>query len=110
VLDFINKAGLMRGKPLRVEDIDAILQSLVYDARLEITRGVQCGPGEARAYKLLETCHEFAPHHVQVPCSVCPMFADCAPDAEINPQSCEYLDRWLRHPGAPAGSNEELSW
>eukprot|EP00962_Isochrysis_galbana_P021022 scaffold6181_cov129-Isochrysis_galbana.AAC.7 len=111
VLDYFNRSGLVRGKPLRVSDIDDILQSLVYDARLEITRGgMSSGLGEARTYKLLEASHDFAPHHVQVPCSVCPMFADCTPDAEINPQSCEYLDRWLRHPGAPASSGEELSW
>lgn len=110
VLDFINRTGLVRGKPLAVGDIDAILQSLVYDARLEITRGVSSGPGEARTYKLLEMSHDFAPHHVHVPCSICPMFDVCAPDAEINPQSCEYIARWLSHPGAPAGSGEELSW
>lgn len=35
VHDFIRTSGLIKGKQLRPQDIEAVLQSLVYDARLE---------------------------------------------------------------------------
>ena len=33
--EFIRDSGLIRGKPLQLADIRAILESLVYDARIE---------------------------------------------------------------------------
>ena len=34
---FIGESGLIRGKQLRLEDIESVLQALVYDARAEVT-------------------------------------------------------------------------
>ena len=41
VADFVRESGLIRGKPLKLEDIRSILESLVYDARLEVAT-VRC--------------------------------------------------------------------
>jgi len=114
VLDFITSTGLIRGKPLRLGDIDSILQSLVYDARLEMTRDISSALGGCTTYKLLQLDNAFAPNHTRVPCAVCPSFNECMPGAEVNPEDCDYLTRWLDRAGAPgmhggmAGS--EFSW
>ena len=40
---FICESGLVRGKQLRLEDVDSVLQTLVYDARAEITKDPRSG-------------------------------------------------------------------
>ena len=40
---FIGESGLIRGKQLRLEDVDAVLQTLVYDARAEVTHDPRHG-------------------------------------------------------------------
>ena len=37
VCEFIRTSGLIKGKPLRLQDIESVLNSLVYDARIEVT-------------------------------------------------------------------------
>ena len=113
VLDFITTSGLIRGKPLGLTDIDSILQSLVFDARLEITRDISTALGGQRSYKLLQLDHSFAPNHTRVPCFVCPSFDQCMPGADVNPEDCEYLTRWIAHGSSAAigaGNSAELSW
>mmetsp|Transcript_46276 Transcript_46276/g.142773 ORF Transcript_46276/g.142773 Transcript_46276/m.142773 type:complete len:319 (+) Transcript_46276:103-1059(+) len=55
VRDFITSSGLIRGKPLSLSDVDSVLQSLVFDAKLEITgRCDLSGGGEGKEYKYLQ--------------------------------------------------------
>ena len=49
VHEFINGSGLIRGQELRPQDIEAVLQALVYDARIEVTASVPPGGAGAGA-------------------------------------------------------------
>ena len=104
VADFVRESGLVRGKPLKLEDIRSILESLVYDARLEVARDAYTGKDDDALYRLinLETC---ITKYSCVPCAVCPVFNDCHDEGDISPSKCEYLTTWLERTG-----DFDLSW
>merc|ERR1712205_259972 len=37
---------------------------------------------------------------LQIPCWSCPVKDQCHPTGRINPQSCEYMTRWLHSPNS----------
>lgn len=43
---------------------------------------------------------------LSIPCWSCPVREECHPQGEINPQSCEYVTRWLRPDLAPSGTSQ----
>ena len=47
---FINESGLVRGKQLRLEDIDSVLRTLVYDARAEMVHDPRPAPSMSTAW------------------------------------------------------------
>ncbi|KAF5839723.1 RNA polymerase Rpc34 subunit-domain-containing protein [Dunaliella salina] len=77
---------------LRDEDIHSIIQTLVYDGRVDTV-----------ADEFDEEDH-FTPimHPVppataftSIPCGVCPVFSECRDDGVVSPATCEYFDKWL---------------
>ena len=105
VHDFIRDQGVVRGKPLQLADIRAILESLVYDARLEQVRDpYTAGRRENAMYKPVLKMDSAQGAYTSVPCAVCPSFRECREDGEVCPSKCEYMTRWLEH---AAG---DLSW
>jgi len=35
------------------------------------------------------------PAYNQIPCSICPVFAECSDEGDITPAKCPYLTNWL---------------
>ena len=99
VHEYINSSGVVKGKPMSLEDVTQVLESLVYDAKLEIvvksakTAGSQLAKEKEVTYKslLLNEIHK----PFSVPCMVCPVAEDCYEGGNVNPASCVYLTDWL---------------
>jgi len=81
---FIMKLGVSRVK-LDVEDIRCILETLIYDGKVEQVNG---------RYKAVRI-KPFRNPLTDVPCGSCPVFKFCTPSGPVNPSTCEYFTRWL---------------
>lgn len=100
---------------LRHEDVQMILDALVFAAKLEQVqvhmpasrstalgagakgagpRGGASASGSVKAYKSLHTTGVLNALAL-VPCSVCSLVASCQEAHQISPESCEYFTRWL---------------
>lgn len=112
VHEFINSSGLIRGKQLRPADMDEVLQSLVYDARLEQDRGGGPAPSSSshasshgsskaggegsgvlyRAVPALHSIEARARAFTRLPPPEC----DCPACTEISPNdTCHTMTAWL---------------
>nr|XP_061791828.1 DNA-directed RNA polymerase III subunit RPC6-like isoform X2 [Nerophis lumbriciformis] len=85
---------------LSMEDIETILDTLVYDGKAEpdvmaAKEGTPgCVDGRLKLYRAVEPV--LAPAAlVRTPCGLCPVFEDCHEGGEISPSTCVYLDQWL---------------
>jgi len=74
-----------------VGDIEQILETLIYDDKIEVVK-----EGEVKTYYS-------RPRFGNVlgidsfPCGICPVFKECTPDGPINPSSCVYITNWLNN-------------
>ncbi len=92
VLQYIDNLGISKVK-LRVEDIEAILETLVYDGKVERSMGVSEGSG--KVYRAVESLVPTV-GLMRVPCGGCPVARDCSPAmGEVNPSKCKYIKDWL---------------
>jgi DNA-directed RNA polymerase III subunit RPC6 len=82
--------------PLAQDDIQQLLDMLVYDQRIEkILSG-----SEGVAYKMSRRAavlEEFGIENplVQAPCGRCPVFELCEEGGPVGPSNCEYFREWL---------------
>mmetsp|Transcript_8655 Transcript_8655/g.23255 ORF Transcript_8655/g.23255 Transcript_8655/m.23255 type:complete len:285 (-) Transcript_8655:628-1482(-) len=77
---------------LRDEDIHSIIQTLVYDGRVDT---VADEFDEEDHYTPI--MHPVPPvtAFTSIPCGVCPVFSECRDDGVVSPATCEYFDKWL---------------
>ena len=69
---FIGESGLIRGKQLRIEDVDAVLQTLVYDACAEVMHDPRHGSENVyRVVQKLASVDEMVDSLMTLPPSVC---------------------------------------
>lgn len=75
---------------LRLEDIEAILETLVFDGKVE--KNVK--ENNKKCYRSIE---RLVPTTglVRIPCGVCPVSNNCGDIGAINPTKCVYLRDWL---------------
>jgi DNA-directed RNA polymerase III subunit RPC6 len=92
ILDRLIASSVIEANCLALEDLEMIMQMLVYDGRLEVERGPSGGshpryrPGlEVPSYN----------HLTETPCGVCPVVSQCSPGGLISPESCPYIKDWL---------------
>jgi DNA-directed RNA polymerase III subunit RPC6 len=97
---------------LTVEEIEAILETLVYDGKIEM-RMVSDGDEKIKTYRTVETLLSSAAI-VRIPCGVCPVIKivlfflslllskrfyqvieKCGTVGEVQPKNCAYYDQWL---------------
>ncbi|EFX74818.1 hypothetical protein DAPPUDRAFT_324023 [Daphnia pulex] len=78
---------------LTVEEIEAILETLVYDGKIEM-RMVSDGDERIKTYRIVETLLSSAAI-VRIPCGVCPVIEKCGTTGEVQPKNCAYYDQWL---------------
>ncbi|KAK1875902.1 DNA-directed RNA polymerase III subunit RPC6 [Dissostichus eleginoides] len=85
---------------LSMDDIETILNTLIYDGKVELTviaakeGTVGSVDGQMKLYRgvnavLLPT------GMVRTPCGLCPVFDDCQEGGEISPSNCIYMTEWL---------------
>ncbi|KAK6638888.1 hypothetical protein RUM43_007158 [Polyplax serrata] len=89
VWKFISELGVSRVK-LSVEDIETILDTIVYDGKIEKAIDVDL----TKMYRAVEPLLP-APGIVRTPCGVCPVFQFCGDVGSVTPRKCEYLREWL---------------
>ncbi|XP_033127297.1 DNA-directed RNA polymerase III subunit RPC6-like [Anneissia japonica] len=97
VWKYISELGISKVE-LSVEDIETILNTLIYDGRIEMTlmagQGGSVDSGEVKLYRSVEMLIEPA-GIMRVPCGVCPVFDQCNEGAIISPSNCVYMSEWL---------------
>lgn len=94
VLQFILELGISKVK-LSVEDIESILDTLVYDAKVEKRVSVAISGGQTnKLYRYIEPLANDT-GFMRMPCSVCPVYNDCREGTAISPSKCSYFVQWF---------------
>ncbi|EFN85335.1 probable DNA-directed RNA polymerase III subunit RPC6 [Harpegnathos saltator] len=75
---------------LSVEDIEMLLNALVYDGKIEKT-ATEEGNFMYRAIQPLLS----SPGLIKAPCGICPVRKNCSNVGEVTPIKCEYITKWL---------------
>ncbi|CAD5111375.1 DgyrCDS691 [Dimorphilus gyrociliatus] len=90
---FICELGISKVK-LEVEDIETIMNTLIYDGKVEFT---VVPNGDGSQLKIYRAVVSVVPTSgfVRTPCGVCPVFNDCYEDWDISPSNCQYMNDWL---------------
>lgn len=89
VWKFISDLGISKVK-LSVEDLEMILNTLVYDGKVE--RSVS-GEGN-NLYRAIQSLLE-PPGLIKSPCGVCPVRKNCCDVGDVTPTKCQYITEWL---------------
>ncbi|CAF0734170.1 unnamed protein product [Adineta ricciae] len=94
----INEMGIATVS-LTVQDIESILNTLIYDGKIEKTTVASTtttaeGGAKQHLYRSVVAILESSPV-VRNPCGICPVFKDCHDDGLITPETCIYLNKWL---------------
>ncbi|MGH0173864.1 UNVERIFIED_CONTAM: hypothetical protein FKN15_067822 [Acipenser sinensis] len=85
---------------LSMEDIETILNTLIYDGKVEMTiiaakeGTVGSVDGQLKLYRGVNPIIQ-PTGLVKTPCGVCPVFDDCHEGGEISPSNCIYMTEWL---------------
>lgn len=98
--EFIKNSNVCKVEILP-KDIQRLLNSLILDRILEIVpahKVVAEDPSKKRKvedYYRLRKATASAGGFQAVPCSTCPIIAQCMPGGEVSPETCEYMQTWL---------------
>eukprot|EP00743_Colponemidia_sp_Colp-15_P002428 GILK01002632.1.p1 GENE.GILK01002632.1~~GILK01002632.1.p1 ORF type:complete len:289 (-),score=49.54 GILK01002632.1:117-956(-) len=82
---------------LREEDIEMIVQTLIYDGKVESfpdPRGIYDAKGPVLCFRISRWSTSLN-QLTTMPCGVCPVFRECSEDGIISPQTCVYYSQWL---------------
>ncbi|KAB1262382.1 DNA-directed RNA polymerase III subunit RPC6 [Camelus dromedarius] len=99
VWKFICELGISKVE-LSMEDIETILNTLIYDGKVEMTiiAAKEGTVGSVDGHmKLYRAVNPVIPPTglVRAPCGLCPVFDDCHEGGEISPSNCVYMTEWL---------------
>lgn len=89
VWKFISDLGISKVK-LSVEDLEMILNTLVYDGKVERTLS---GDGNS-LYRAVEPLLS-SPGLIKSSCGVCPVRKNCCNFGDVTPMKCQYITEWL---------------
>ncbi|KAG8014925.1 DNA-directed RNA polymerase III subunit RPC6 [Nibea albiflora] len=85
---------------LSMDDIETILNTLIYDGKVEMTiiaakeGTVGSVDGQMKLYRGVNSVIQ-PTGLVRTPCGLCPVFDDCHEGGEISPSNCIYMMEWL---------------
>jgi len=86
---FISELGISKVQ-LKMEDIENILDTLIFDGKVEkTTKG-----NDAKFYRAIEPLVPTT-GLVRIPCGICPVSRNCSDIGAITPTKCTYLRDWL---------------
>lgn len=89
VWKYISELGISKVQ-LSVEDMETILDTLLYDGKVERSVAMD----GSHLYRAVESLLP-APGIVRIPCGVCPVFRYCSDVGAVNPKKCVYMKEWL---------------
>lgn len=90
IASFIASKGFSK-VDLREEDVLSIVNTLVYDGRVDAIEDSEDIDHFRPAMLSIPKQSAFT----SVPCGVCPVFSQCTIDGPISPATCVYFNRWL---------------
>jgi DNA-directed RNA polymerase III subunit RPC6 len=91
VAAFVQQTGVVK-VDLKLEDIQAIINTLIYDGKVEEMRD----PRNKRSMLYRPTHLAIPPNgFTQIPCAKCPVFNECSNEGDITPSKCVYYNAWL---------------
>ncbi|KAG7493018.1 hypothetical protein MATL_G00020110 [Megalops atlanticus] len=99
VWKYICELGISKVE-LSMEDIETILNTLIYDGKVEMTiiaakeGTVGSVDGQMKLYRGVNPIIQ-PTGLVKTPCGLCPVFDDCHEGGEISPSTCIYMTEWL---------------
>ncbi|KAM9315773.1 DNA-directed RNA polymerase III subunit RPC6 isoform 1-T1 [Gastrophryne carolinensis] len=99
VWKYICELGISKVE-LSMEDIETILNTLIYDGKVEMTiiaakeGTVGSVDGQMKLYRGVNPIIQPA-GLVRTPCGLCPVFDDCHEGGDISPSNCVYMSEWL---------------
>uniref|UniRef100_UPI00398F16AF DNA-directed RNA polymerase III subunit RPC6 isoform X1 n=2 Tax=Pristiophorus japonicus TaxID=55135 RepID=UPI00398F16AF len=99
VWKYICELGISKVE-LSMEDIETILNTLIYDGKVEITiiaakeGTVGSVDGQMKLYRAVNPIIQ-PTGLMRTPCGMCPVFDDCHEGGEISPATCFYMTDWL---------------
>ncbi|KYN04431.1 PREDICTED: probable DNA-directed RNA polymerase III subunit RPC6 [Cyphomyrmex costatus] len=89
VLKYISDLGISKVK-LTVTNIEVILNTLIYDGKIERT-STSDGNNLYRAIQPVLSSAEL----VKIPCGLCPVRRECHDKGFVTPIKCQYIKEWL---------------
>jgi DNA-directed RNA polymerase III subunit RPC6 len=92
-LEHVRKLGITGEQELQLEDLQTVIDTLVYDALLEKHFEPRLNHEVYMFASVLTPENSFS----TIPCSTCPVFEQCTDQGDINPQTCPYLAKWLQY-------------
>jgi DNA-directed RNA polymerase III subunit RPC6 len=101
IRDYIKNLGISKIE-LSLEDIETILNTLVFDCKVErivMSSASLSGSGatgeQTSLYRAIEPLLLNGSGNIRMPCGICPVINDCHEDGPITPQKCVYMKEWL---------------
>ncbi|GIX89256.1 DNA-directed RNA polymerase III subunit RPC6, partial [Caerostris extrusa] len=97
ICDYINNLKISKVQ-LSIQDIEAILNTLVYDGKVE--KSVACHTSPSGEENLTNMYGIIKPHLsscalMRIPCGGCPVHSECREGDVISPTTCPYMKEWL---------------
>lgn len=81
------------------EELELVIQTLVYDGKLEEVRNsVLAMTGHNRSGLIMYKASKQARlknNYTSIPCGICPVVSQCCEGGIISPSTCEYMTHWL---------------
>ncbi len=94
VWKFIKDVGISKVE-LSLEDIESILDTLVFDGKVE--KHITAQNNSDNSNKLYRSIESLAKDTgiMRMPCGLCPVYNDCYEGGPICPSKCVYMKEWL---------------
>lgn len=99
VWKFISELGISKIQ-LSKEDIEMILNTLIYDGKVEKTIvSTQKASGDGGQENLYRAVNPMLQDTglMRLPCGVCPVFSQCNEGGAVSPSTCIYMKEWLEY-------------
>ncbi|XP_078671611.1 DNA-directed RNA polymerase III subunit RPC6-like [Branchiostoma floridae x Branchiostoma belcheri] len=97
VCKFITELGISKVQ-LSVADIETILNTLIYDGKVEMTvvasQSSSVEDSQTKLYRAVAPIMQPA-GLMRIPCGVCPVFDRCHEGGAVSPSTCVYMKDWL---------------
>ncbi|XP_014666987.1 PREDICTED: DNA-directed RNA polymerase III subunit RPC6-like [Priapulus caudatus] len=98
---FISELGVSKIQ-LSMDDIEMILNTLIYDGVVErtvVAATSQGGGDDGDPQSLYRAVNRMLPDTgvMRVPCGVCPVFDQCHEEGAVSPSTCVYMKEWLEY-------------